>query len=278
MTVAVIGAGGFIGKHVVRELIARGCTVRAVDRHLAGLATSDASIAAVEADLREVDPSSVLGPGGVDCVIHLAWGGLSNFRSAEHIEQELPAHKAFLGKLLDAGVTNLTVSGTCLEYGMREGLLKEDMVPDPVLAYAEAKDRLRAWLQDRQRNHAFNLTWCRLFYMYGAGQSPKSIYPLLKEAVTRGDQRFPMSGGNQVRDYLSVEAVAERIVSLALRRRDFGIVNVCSGSPVSIKEQVEKWLEDNSWEIDLRLGVYPYPDYEPMEFWGDTSKLEDCLK
>ena len=77
-----------------------------------------------------------------------------------------------------------------------------------------------------------------------------------------------MSGGEQLRDYLSVVDVARQIVKLAMAESEIGSVNICSGKPISVRRLVEQWLEENKWEIDLNLGYYPYPSYEPMAFWG----------
>jgi dTDP-6-deoxy-L-talose 4-dehydrogenase (NAD+) len=82
-----------------------------------------------------------------------------------------------------------------------------------------------------------------------------------------------MSGGEQMRDYLPVTEVARAIVSLAMKESDIGIVNVCSGRPVSVRRLVEGWISENGWNIELNLGRYPYPDYEPMAFWGSPEKL-----
>ena len=54
-------------------------------------------------------------------------------------------------------------------------------------------------------------------------------------------------------------------------------MNVCSGRPVSVRRLVEGWIRDNGWTIDLNLGHYPYPDYEPMAFWGERRKLDRIL-
>ena len=42
-------------------------------------------------------------------------------------------------------------------------------------------------------------------------------------------------------------------------------------------EQVRHWLEENDWSIELNPGFYPYPEYEPMAFWGDRQKLDGIL-
>jgi len=86
-----------------------------------------------------------------------------------------------------------------------------------------------------------------------------------------------MSGGEQLRDYLPVDEVAKHIVSLALVKKDTGPVNVCSGTPVSVRRLVEGWVKENGWSIRLNLGHYPYPDYEPMAFWGDSKKLSTLI-
>jgi hypothetical protein len=50
-------------------------------------------------------------------------------------------------------------------------------------------------------------------------------------------------------------------------------VNVCSGQPISVRRFAEQIAEKNHAEIDLNLGYYPYPTYEPMAFWGYNKKL-----
>jgi dTDP-6-deoxy-L-talose 4-dehydrogenase (NAD+) len=37
-------------------------------------------------------------------------------------------------------------------------------------------------------------------------------------------------------------------------------------------------LQEKKYEMKLNLGFYPYPDYEPMAFWGDNLKLNTIKK
>jgi dTDP-6-deoxy-L-talose 4-dehydrogenase (NAD+) len=124
---------------------------------------------------------------------------------------------------------------------------------------------------------AFKLKWVRLFYMFGEGQNGKSIIPLLQEAIAAGEKEFNMSGGEQLRDYLPISEVAEKIVAIALQNSIDGIVNCCSGNPISVRKLVEDFIQSKGSNIRLNLGYYPYPDYEPMAFWGDTKKLNKIL-
>jgi dTDP-6-deoxy-L-talose 4-dehydrogenase (NAD+) len=86
-----------------------------------------------------------------------------------------------------------------------------------------------------------------------------------------------MSLGEQLRDYLPVAVAAKHLADIAVRRRDTGVINICSGEPCSIRRLVESWLQDNRWNIKLDLGQRPYPDYEPLAFWGDRTKLDFTL-
>jgi nucleoside-diphosphate-sugar epimerase len=278
MKVAVTGAGGFIGRHVLVELESRSVVATAVLRPSAAAWPSLAKHTAARMDLRNPPPNAFELLGAPDVLIHLAWGGLPNHKSLEHFEQELPAQYRFLKKLVDSGLKNLLVTGTCMEYGMQSGPLREDMETRPTNPYGFAKDTLRRQLEYLKNDQSFTLTWARLFYLYGDGQPEHSVLLQLKGAVERGDKVFNMSGGEQLRDYLPVAEVAKCLVSLAMGIREDGIVNVCSGKPISVRKLVEGWIKENDWSIKLNLGHYPYPDHEPMAFWGERRKLDRCLK
>ncbi|MEO5363172.1 MAG: NAD-dependent epimerase/dehydratase family protein [Magnetococcus sp. DMHC-8] len=272
MKVAVTGAGGFIGRHVVAELLARAVPVMAVARAAGPLRAQWPAIQVVTMDIARPSPTAYLDLGSPEVLIHLAWGGLPNYRSLHHFEEELVRQYRFLRGLLEAGLPALVVAGTCFEYGMRCGACSEEMAPRPANPYAYAKDALHKQLTYLRMTHPFALTWARLFYTYGEGQMPGSLYPALQAAVNRGDAVFNMSGGEQLRDYLPVTTVAARLADLALQHADAGVINVCAGQPVAVRSLVEGWLREWGKEITLNLGYYPYPDYEPMAFWGDSKR------
>ncbi len=278
MKIAVTGASGFIGRHVLAELMRHQVEVVAVTRDATRLADFGNSVHIVEHDIDSADPDCFDKLGRPDVLIHLAWDGLPNYKSLHHFETELPRQYRFLKAMIEAGLHSLLVTGTCFEYGMRSGPLSEDMVSQPTNPYGYAKDALRKQLMFLKADFRFNLTWARLFYMYGEGQPKTALYPQLKEAVSRKDRVFNMSRGEQLRDYLPVSEVARLIVELAKRPRDTGEVNVCSGRPITVRNLAEEWLKENSWEIELNLGYYSYPDYEPMAFWGDRRRLDSILE
>lgn len=278
MRVAVTGASGFVGGHVLDALAHRpDVEIIALSRRPMATEGLPAGASWAHIDISRPSPNTYGEIGRPDVLIHLAWKGLPNYQSPRHLDVELPSQIAFLSELVEAGLPSLLVAGTCYEYGMLEGELVEGSSGPLTSTYAQAKVALHDELRALQEQFPFALTWARLFYMWGSGQSPNSLFPLLQAAVERGDERFPMSRGDQVRDYLPVEEVARIIVKLALLQRDLGPVNVCSGRPVAIREVVEGWLPEHDWRIDLQPGVYPYPEHEPFAFWGSTRKLKSIL-
>jgi nucleoside-diphosphate-sugar epimerase len=278
LNVAVSGATGFVGRHVVAALLRAGVAPTLWVRPSSATRAHDLGLPVVAADLHDAPADLFARLGRPDCLIHLAWGGLPNYRSLHHYEREGPAHYAVLKRLVDDGLKRLLVTGTCFEYGMQSGPLAESLPTRPDNAYAIAKDTLRAQLQQLQRERPFALTWARLFYLHGDGQAPGALLPQLRRAVAEGRARFAMSGGEQLRDYLAVEDAAAHLVALARQQVDHGVVNVCSGAPVSVRTLVEREIAAHGWSIAPDLGHYPYPEHEPMAFWGDASKLAACLR
>lgn len=212
-----------------------------------------------------------------DILIHLTWEGLPNYLEAFHTDQNLLRHKLFLKNLIDHGLTDITVTGTCLEYGMQEGCLVETLNCEPQNAYGKAKLLLYKYLENYANDKSISLKWVRLFYMYGDGQSSKSLISQLDKAISEKEAVFNMSGGKQIRDFLPVEKVVEYLMLIALQDKVEGIINCCSGKPVTVENFVLSYLKNNQKEITLNLGYYNYSSYEPMAFWGDTNKLNKII-
>jgi len=278
MKVAVTGATGFIGRHVLRALSFRDdVEIVASSRAADSMGEEFAGVRHVPLDTATPSPDDFDRLGQPDVLVHLAWSGLPNYLSLHHFESELPRQYVFLQSLVQSGLRNLLVTGTCYEYGMINGELVESLEAAPSNPYAHAKAALRRQLQYLRDARPYALTWARLFYMYGPGQPATSLYSQLAAAVARGDRSFAMSQGEQLRDFLPVETVARAIVALALDHPDAGVVNICSGTPVSIRGLVERWKAAKRWDIELDLGRYPYPSHEPLAFWGSPRKLHALL-
>lgn len=276
MKVLVTGGTGFIGNHVIEELLKNEIEVVVTSRseEKASYCKWFTKVKFLQYDISTEQGNLFNNIKGVNKLIHLAWDDVSNCNSPDHFEVNLIPQYNFIKKVIKSGVTDITIAGTCLEYGMKSGCLSATTVTDPQNPYALAKDTLRKFLQQFKSQYDFRLKWVRLFYMYGLGQPEKSIIPQLEKTIRLGEREFKMSGGEQLRDYLPVEKVAEKIVAISKNNNVEGIINCCSGKPISIRNLVENYLRENNKTIHLNLGYYPYPNYEPMAFWGESNDLD----
>lgn len=281
MNVLVTGATGFIGNYVIDYLLKsdKSISITATSKSLekAKCFTWFDSLNYVPYDINLYSTNYRGLFVQQDMVIHLAWQGLPNYEDLFHFEDNLWAHYFFLKNAINSGVKKIVVIGTCFEYGNYNGALNENLVTNPSNAYGLAKDTLRKFIVELKKQNDFSFNWIRLFYLYGQGQNEKSFFSQLKNSLEKGDDVFNMSGGEQLRDYLPVETVAEYIAKISLQRRYEGTVNCCSGTPVSIRSLAEKFVLESKNKIRLNFGFYPYPDYEPMSFWGDNSLLKKVI-
>lgn len=269
MKILVTGATGFVGQHVINELLYKKHEVTCIVRNEKKLKLFDwqSKVDIIHCDIHQEIPD-LSKKNLPDALIHLAWSGLSNYKSFHHLGKNLPADMHFLRSMVEQGLKQILVTGTCFEFGKRDGPLSPEMPTFPHNPYALAKDTLRKWLQELQKEKEFVLQWVRLFYIYGSGQNPNSILSLLDRAIDAGDPVFNMSGGEQLRDYLPVRNVAEYLSEMVDYPEKQGVYHCCSGKPISIRRLVEEHIIKRNANIKLNLGHYPYPEYEAMAFWG----------
>lgn len=273
--VLVTGASGFVGRHLVSALLARGVAVRAVSRNIETARAMPwfEAVDYVAADVHAAELDCGALTEGVDAIAHLAWPGLPNYQALFHFEHNLPADYRFLKGVVEAGVQQVLVSGTCFEYGLQSGPLSEQTPAQPNTPYGLAKNTLRLFLQALQRERPFTLQWARLFYLHGSGQNPNSLLASLDRAIDAGDRQFDMSAGEQLRDYLAIEQAAALLAELLARPELAGVINCCSGQPIAVRTLVERRVRQRQSPIALNLGHYPYSAHEPMAFWGVAERL-----
>ena len=274
MKIAITGATGFIGQHVRNVLAKTDNDVVLVVRHVERVGDKSAREEIVAADLSQARTDWFELFGRPDVVLHLAWGGLPNYMDCYHVDVELPTQLRFLTALIKSGLKKLVVTGTCYEYGISSGALSEDQETNPNTPYGIAKDRLRKELFELRSTQHFDLTWARIFYPYGEGQSESSIYSQLTRAISNNEKEFAIGSGTQMLDFIQVTTVAKALLAFVTEIKGIGLINVGSGEPQTVIEFVERLICRFESNIVPKVGVINDREYESISFWSDNNLLD----
>lgn len=273
-TILVTGSGGYIGRHVTSALASRDARVICVDRVKA---SQEGSFSCYAADI--FDPATdVIGLIGEvpDACIHLAWRNGFNHNDPSHM-LDLSAHFAFLTSLAEAGVGQIAVMGSMHEVGYWEGAISEETPCRPLSLYGVAKNALRESLELALSNQSVVFQWIRAFYLFGDDANAQSIFGKISRAATEGQKTFPFTTGRNLYDFLPVDEVADQIAAVLMQDKVSGIINCCSGEPVSLAEKIESYIADNGYDIELQYGAFPDRPYDSPGVWGDPAKIRGIL-
>lgn len=273
-TVLVTGANGYIGKHVVAALNNMNVHVIAADVNPYVGDDADETISANILD-PEFSPSNYLSCVP-DVCLHLAWRNGFNHNSETHIA-DLSGHYGFLLKMADYGVKHLAVMGSMHEVGYWEGAICDDTPCNPQSLYGIAKDCLRRTMFQEASLKGFNLQWLRGYYIFGDDEGSQSVFGKLLRAARSGETTFPFTTGKNKFDFSSVKDLAYMISCAVLQDEINGIINCCSGNPVSLAAQMEQFIKDNELNISLEYGAFPDRPYDSPGVWGNADKINAIM-
>ena len=273
-TVLVTGAGGYIGRHVVTALLERGFAVKALDLRLDGV---DDRAEKVSVNLFSGDEDIYDQMGRPDIVVHMAWRDGFVHNSPAHID-DLAAHYHLIENLLKGGLKHLAVMGTMHEVGYWEGAIDETSPCAPASLYGVSKNALRQITTVLAKQHGATLQWIRAYYIVGDDKFGQSIFAKLLAAAEEGHTTFPFTTGKNQYDFISVDGLAQQIAAVVSQTEIDGVINACSGEPMSLADRVEGYIREHDLGITLEYGAFPDRQYDSPGVWGDASKIKKIME
>ena len=273
MKILVTGSNGFIGHGVVVLLSKKDNEVIVSCREPFDYKCENLTVKV--ADIFEVDnPYSFFGKP--DIVVHCAWRDGFKHDSENHII-DLPKHYAFLKAMVEGGVKKLVVLGSMHEVGFHEGSVKENSPCNPLSLYGISKNALRQMTELLVKNTNTKLQWIRGFYIVDNTSKGCSIFSKLMKAAQNGEKTFPFTMGINQFDFIDYQEFCEQVVSVVLNNTEFGIINCCSGRPMTLASRVERFISENQLDIKLEYGVFPDRPYDSLAIWGDNKRIQKII-
>ena len=270
--ILITGASGFVASYVARSCADRNCEIvlqSRVGRIPEGLDNCQ-TVKLLNCSFFELQ-SELL--NGVECIIHLASAGVSP-RKSEWDELEEVNIKGTLAmcRLAKKLKANIVIAGSFAEYGksgLRYNEIPVDAPLEPTFPYAVSKSAGCQLALGFARSEGLSVAYLRIFNAFGLGQHESNLWPSLISAAKSG-QDFGMTEGQQLRDFIPVEDVANQFAYAATElemREGFPFVsNVGSGKPATVREFSEYWWKRCDAKGRLKIGSVPYRDHEVMRF------------
>jgi UDP-glucose 4-epimerase len=277
-TQLVTGGLGFIGSHIVQELVRQGHRVRVLDNLSTGRTNNLAEVGEEVEFLRGdiTDPDSLrTALAGVDTVFHEA--ALASVPRS--LERPLDTHAVcatgtllLLDQARRAGVRRVVYAASSSAYGnpLREGAKRETDPPQPLSPYAAAKLAGEHYCRAFYESFGLETVCLRYFNVFGPRQDPNGPYaaviPRFITAMLAGQQPLLYGDGRQSRDFTYIDNVVQANLLAAEAPQAPGkVLNVGSGHSTSLLDLVRL--------LNEQLGTSISPRHEPTR----TGDVKDSL-
>jgi nucleoside-diphosphate-sugar epimerase len=264
MRALVTGGAGFIGSHIVEELLRNGASIRVLDNFSSGkrenLEPFRGDLEILEGDLR--DPEVIkAATRGVELVFHLA-AFISVPQSMVDPEECFAINVAGTVTMLEAarrsGVRKVVLSSSTAVYGNPGKFPTDEETPlQPLSPYALSKQVNE--LYARLYTQTFNLpvTALRYFNVYGPRQRPDSAYAaaisIFARRLVNGEPITIYGDGKQSRDFIFVKDVVRANLQAAESDAAGEAFNICTGRETTLLDLLEELSEVSTHQPEVRF-------------------------
>lgn len=279
--ILVTGGAGFIGSHVVQELLNNSYSVRVLDNLSTGRIDnlhSDAEF--INGDIRDLDTvsKSLI---GVDSIVHLA-AAIGNVKSIKNPINDCCNNTIGTVNLLEAAkdkISHFIYSSSAAIFGeLISNEVDEDHPKDPDSPYGVSKLAAEHYVRCFGKLYNINTVCLRYFNVYGERQVLDSQYgnaiPIFMDAIVNNNAISVYGDGEQTRDFVYVKDIAKvNVMSLALTSSNY--FNIGSGKAISINNLIRTIFNLTGKMVPVESKL-PRPG-EVRHCLANNSKVRKCM-
>lgn len=272
--VIVTGGAGFIGTHLVTELLRKQISVTVIDHSVESLSSrinsSRESLAVIEADVITALENQLVDLEGYDVIFHLA--GVSYVSvSVDSPDIDMRSNLLTTFSLLENlrhcnNPPAIILASTAAVYGNAQKVPIEESDPAyPLSPYGVSKLAAERYTEVYCKLYNISGASLRIFSVYGPGLKSRVVYDIFRKLKENKEHLLLLGNGSQERDYINIYDVIRAFILVAEKAPKTGeVYNVASGKGIRISELAE--------EICRVVGVNPEIEYTNKEHPDDPDR------
>lgn len=272
--VFITGGSGFIGKHVVKKFLEEDVDVVVLVRDVQKYVPQGKEIV-IEGNLKNIEQwkDDLLGYS-IDTCVHLAWEGIPDY-SYQTSKKNLLYGLQILELCEEFKIKHLLITGSCWEYENPQGDVSVEHSISYEKPFPAAKSSLHMLAYAFCKERGIQLTWLRLFYVYGPGQKETSLIPYIIKSMKEG--RMPtLNGAHNKNDFINVKDVAKIIFHIVENHVDLEVMNVGVGYSTEVASIV-KMIAEFMNRQDLLSLTENQEDAHSIEFHADLNEMKHAM-
>jgi UDP-glucose 4-epimerase len=281
--VAVTGAGGFTGLHLLRRLHSAGADIIAIT--VAGKPTPGLDSLPFSFERIVVEDVRTMGDAirqaAPQYVVHLS-AFVSTERSIHSIRQTMDWNLISTISLLTActevHAERVILMGSCDEYGQKFWPFDPALAPDPNSPYGASKAAATAYARMFYGSFQLPTVVLRPSVVYGPGQSPRQLISMVLQALVE-NRPIAVTEGLQTRDFVYVDDVVD-VILMALTAADVAgeAFNIGSGEVVTVRHCLEEIERLTGRSGLIQYGARPYAENERFHYQPILEKTYATFK
>ncbi len=282
-SVLITGANGFIGSHLVRRMVEENADVNIIVREGSDLWRIESllkDINILRADLRDTEKIDLyIRKIKPDYVFNIAAYGVDSRQNNNIIaaNTNIIGTLNMLNPLISVGCKKFLNIGTCMEYGDKKEIIKENTFLEPINIYGSTKAASTILAHQIAGENNIDIVTLRAYGVFGENEGSHKFFPHIILSILN-NKDVNLSGCEQYRDYTYIENIIDGFVLAAQNDAIKNeLFNIGTGRVHQLKYYVNKVFERMKTDNKPNFGAIPYRSKDVWNPHPDISKITEIL-